>query len=125
MAKQKIKLVLVEDEPALSRVLTDKLTSEGFEVVQIFSGDEAFDAIKNGKPNLVLLDLLLPKKHGFDILADLKADAETQPIPVIILTALGSDDDIKKGIQLGSVDYIVKSQHAIAEIIEKIKTHAK
>jgi DNA-binding response OmpR family regulator len=125
MAKKEIKIVLVEDEPALSRVLTDKLTSEGFKVTQIFAGDEAFDAIKKERPNLVLLDLLLPKKHGFDVLADLKNDAEVSPIPVIILTALGSDEDIKKGIKLGAVDYIVKSQHAIAEIIEKIKANAK
>ena len=125
MAKKVIKIVLVEDEPALSRVLTDKLTSEGFKVTQIFNGDEAFDAIKKEQPNLVLLDLLLPRKHGFDVLADLKGDVETQGIPVIILTALGSDDDIKKGIKLGAVDYIVKSQHAIAEIVDKIKAGAK
>ncbi|TSC73930.1 MAG: hypothetical protein G01um101433_1127 [Parcubacteria group bacterium Gr01-1014_33] len=72
------------------------------------------------KPNLVLLDIILPKKNGFDVLEELKKSPVTNAIPVIMLTMLGRDEDIKKGFELGANDYIVKSQHAVAEIVEKI-----
>jgi len=119
MAKSKI--VLVEDDEILSKVINEELKDAGFSVAWAFDGEEGLKLIKSKKPDLVLLDIILPKKNGFEVLEELKKSPETQDIPVIILTMIGKDEDIKKGLHLGANDYIVKSQHAIAEIIEKIK----
>lgn len=118
MAKQKI--VLVEDDQILSKVLSEELKESGFEVYQAFDGEEGLAMVQAKKPSLVLLDLVMPKKHGFDVLAELKKSPTTKEIPVIVLTMLGQDEEIKKGLKLGANDYIVKSQHAVAEIVEKI-----
>jgi len=115
------KLVLVEDDEILSKVIFKELQDANYKVSRAFDGEEGLRMIQEEKPDLVLLDLVLPKKHGFDVLKEIKASPETSEIPVLILTMLGSDDDIKKGLQLGANDYIVKSQHAVAEIIEKVK----
>ncbi len=118
MAKQEI--VLIEDDQILAKVLFEELKESGFEVQQAFDGEAGLALVQSVKPSLVLLDLVLPKKHGFDVLAELKKSPATKDIPVIILTMLGQDEEIKKGLKLGANDYIVKSQHAVAEIIEKI-----
>lgn len=117
----KIKIVLVEDDEILSKVLYEELAGAGFDMVLAGDGEAGLAAVRKELPALVLLDLVLPKKHGFEVLAELKKSPETQRIPVIVLTMLGADDDIKKGFELGADDYIVKSQHAVAEIVEKIK----
>ena len=116
----KIKIVLVEDDQILSKVIYEELKEAGYDVDRVFDGEEGLKIIRSKKPNLVLLDIVLPKRTGFDVLKDLKASPITKDIPVIIFTMLGRDEDIKKGLKLGANDYIVKSQHAIAEIIEKI-----
>jgi DNA-binding response OmpR family regulator len=118
----KTKIVLIEDDEILAKVLYTELTDAGFEVKQAFDGEAGLAMAKSEKWDLILLDLILPKKHGFEVLAELKKSADTASIPVLILTMLGSDEDIKKGLQLGADDYIVKSQHAVAEIVEKVKS---
>jgi DNA-binding response OmpR family regulator len=123
MSKQKI--VLVEDDEILSKVLFEELKDAGFEVQQAFDGEAGLEIAKSTKPDLVLLDLVMPKKQGFEVLEELKKSLLTKDIPVMILTMLGQDEEIKKGIKLGAEDYIVKSQHAVAEIVEKIKDFLK
>lgn len=118
----KTKIVLIEDDEILSKVLYAELSEADFEVKQAFDGEAGLAMVKSEKWDLILLDLILPKKHGFEVLAELKKSADTASIPVLILTMLGSDEDIKKGLQLGADDYIVKSQHAVAEIVEKVKS---
>lgn len=118
---KKLKIVLVEDDEVLSKVLGEELKESGFDVFRAFAGDEGLKLAKSKKPNLILLDLMLPKMHGFEVLTELKKDPEVKDIPVMILTMLGSDDDIKKGLSLGANDYVVKSQHAVGEIVDKIK----
>lgn len=115
------KILLVEDDEVLAKVLYGELSDAGFEVFQAFDGEVGLRLAREKQPDLVLLDILLPKKNGFDVLMTLKSSPDTENIPVIALTMLGSDDDIKKGMQLGADDYIVKSQHAVTEIIEKVK----
>lgn len=117
---KKARIVLIEDDQILSKVINEELKDAGYDVDLAMDGESGLELVKNKKPDLVLLDLVLPKKHGFDVLEDMKKIHELQKIPVIILTMLGSDDDIKKGIKLGANDYIVKSQHAVSEIIEKV-----
>lgn len=117
----KTKIVLIEDDEILAKVLREELLEAGFEVVNAYDGEEGLDFVRKEMPDLVLLDLVLPKKHGFEVLAELKKSPDTRNVPVIILTMLGADDDIKKGFGLGANDYIVKAQHAVAEITEKVK----
>lgn len=118
---KKIKVVLVEDDEFLSRVLSFRLKDDGLDVVTVDNGAVAFDIIKKEKPNIVLLDLLLPQKDGFQILAELKQDATTKDIPVVILSNLGQQTDINKGLGLGAVDYLVKANFSIKDIVKKIK----
>ena len=119
---KKIKIVLIEDDEILSKVIDEELESSGFDVIKSFDGIDGLEVVKDKKPDLILLDLVLPKMHGFDVLSELKDDPSTKDIPVIILTMLGGDEDVKKGISLGAEDYIVKSQHAVGEIIDKVKS---
>lgn len=120
-AMNKIKILLVEDDEVLSKVVYEELTEAGFESFQAHDGEAGLALAREKRPDLILLDIMLPKKNGFDVLEVLKKSPDTKEIPVIMLTMLGSDDDIKKGLHLGANDYIVKSQHALPEIIEKIK----
>ena len=115
------KIVLIEDDEILSKVIYEELKAVGFSVLQAFDGEDGLKMIKSEKPDLVLLDIMLPKKNGFEVLKEIKGTPEFKEIPFFLLTMLGSDDDIKKGLRLGADNYIVKSQHAVAEIIEKIK----
>jgi DNA-binding response OmpR family regulator len=120
-----MKILIVEDEVALSRVLQDKFRSEGFDASVAQNGEVAFTEASRIKPDIIVLDLLLPKKDGFEVLGELKADADLKMIPVIVLSNLGEDENIKRAIQLGAADYFVKTQHPINEIIEKVKTQAE
>lgn len=115
------KIVLIEDDEILSKVLSTELEDAGFKMAQAFDGEAGLALVRSEQPDLVLLDLILPKKHGFVVLEELKKSPDTKAIPVIILTLLGEDEDIKKGLRLGADDYLVKSNHAIAEIVEKVK----
>ena len=117
-----MKIVVVEDEPSLSDALKDKLTRSGFDVSVVRNGDEAIETIRKVKPDIVSLDLLLPKKNGYKVLEELKEDVELKLIPVVVMSNLGEDEDIKKCLKLGAEDYFVKSQHPIGEIVEKLKS---
>lgn len=119
MSKRKI--VLIEDDEILAKVMVQELKDAGFAVSHAADGEAGAKMVQLQKPDLVLLDLLLPKKHGFEVLEMLKGSPTTKEIAVIIITQLGADADVKKGIQLGAEDYLVKSQHAVAEVIEKVK----
>ena len=117
----KPKVVIVEDDEVLLRVMVAELKDANIEVVAAMDGEEGLKRVRTERPDLVLLDLLLPKKSGFEVLEELKQSTETRSIPVIILSMLGQDEDIKRGLKLGANDYIVKSQHAVGEVIEKVK----
>lgn len=113
-------ILIVEDEDFLVRALKDNLESEGYDVSVARDGEEVFPVITKKKPDLILLDLLLPKKTGFDVLRELRANPEFKLTPVIILSNLGEDSEIKKAFELGANDYYVKAQHPLQEIIDKI-----
>lgn len=115
------KIVIVEDEEALARVLKEKFEDEEFEVELAMDGKAALEIIQKTRPDLVLLDLMLPKRDGIDVLKDLKADNELKHLPVIVLSNLDGDEDIKQAITLGAKDYFVKSQHPIKEVVEKVR----
>ncbi len=115
------KIILIEDDEILSKVLAEELRDVGFEVATAFDGEKGLELTRSAHPDLVLLDLIMPKQNGFEVLKTLKKSPETKDIPVIILTVINADEDIMKGLQLGAQDFIIKSQHAVVEIVEKIK----
>ena len=119
------KILLIEDDPFLSSLLGNRLKKEGFEVVNVKSGNEAGRLLKPEKPDLVLLDIILPGKSGFEVLEEIKSDPQVAKTPVMIISNLGQDIDIEKGRELGVVDYIVKARISIDDLIQKIKNFLK
>jgi DNA-binding response OmpR family regulator len=116
-------ILIVEDEDFLIRALNDNLAAEGYTVDIAKDGGEAVEKIGKKKPNLVLLDLLMPKKDGFYVLEEIRKNPEWKLIPVIVLSNLGEDTSIKRAMEMGADDYFVKSQHPIQEVIEKVKDY--
>ena len=115
------KILFIEDESALQTTFEEILSQEGYEMIPALDGETGLKMAKTKKPDLILLDLILPKVHGFDVLRQLKEDPETKEIPVIVLTNLEGIGDVDKAIGLGATTYLVKAQYTLEEVLEKIK----
>jgi DNA-binding response OmpR family regulator len=116
----KIKVVVAEDEPALGRLITFKLQREAYEVKWANNGGAALDLVRQEKPDIVLLDVMMPVLDGYQVLKKLKEDDNLKDIPVIMLTSKGQERDVVKGIELGANDYIVKPFRP-AELVARVK----
>lgn len=116
------KILLIEDDEILSKVLEQELREEKFDVTQAFDGEAGLEAAQRMRFDLILLDVILPKKNGFAVLETLQASAATKDMPVLMLTMLGSEEDIRRSVRLGARGHIVKSHHAVADIIKKVQT---
>ena len=114
-------ILLVDDDLTLLEMYEDRLKAEGFTIIQATNGEEALKKVREVKPSLIILDIMMPKVNGFDVLKNIRADQEFKNTPVIILTALIQDVDRIQGKKLGATDYIVKSETMPGEIIDKIK----
>ena len=114
-------ILLVDDDLTLREMYEERLKAEGFNIIQATNGEEAIAKARETKPNVILLDIMMPKVNGFDVMKELKADADTKGIPIIVLTALIQDVDRIQGKKLGAADYIVKSETMPGEVIDKIK----
>jgi len=121
----KRKILLTEDELFLSSLLQMKLEQEGFQVQRAKDGEEAMQILETFIPDLMLLDLILPKKNGFEVLESLRQDPRFSKIPVIIISMLGQDTDIARGKSLGVIDYIVKARLSVDELVNKVKDKVK
>lgn len=119
----KKKILLVEDDSALANVYISRLKAEGFDVRHVNNGEDALAAAVEYKPDLILLDAMMPKVSGFDVLDILRNTPETANIQIIMLTALSQDSDKQRAKDLGADDYLVKSQVVIADVVERIKHH--
>lgn len=117
------KVLFVEDDDALAGVYMVRLQAEGFDVKRVANGEEALAAATEYKPDLVLLDVMMPKVSGFDVLDILRNTPETANLKVIMLTALSQEADKKRAQDLGVDDYLVKSQVVITDVIARIKRH--
>jgi len=115
------KILVVEDEAVLQKALADMLGDAAFEVAQAIDGEQAVEMAHSAKPDLILLDLVLPKKHGLEVLQALKEDDATKMIPVIILTNLEDKDDISRALELGAKGYLVKANYDMKEVIAKVQ----
>lgn len=116
-------ILLVEDDDGLANVYQQRLEAEGFTVKRVPNGEDALAVAIEFKPDLILLDVMMPKVSGFDVLDILRNTPETANIKVIMLTALSQDTDKEKAEKLGADDYLVKSQVVIADVVERIKHH--
>ncbi|PIS04962.1 MAG: response regulator [Candidatus Buchananbacteria bacterium CG10_big_fil_rev_8_21_14_0_10_42_9] len=122
MAKSKSQLILlVEDDEFLAELYATKLELEGYEVALAKDGASALKLVSEKTINLVLLDIILPKMDGFEVLSKLKSNSKTKNIPVILLTNLSQKDEVKKGFDLGADDYLIKAHFMPSEVITKIK----
>ena len=116
-------LFLAEDDPLMSRMYEKAFKMNGFELKMTFDGEEAISTLKlmDPKPTLAILDVMMPKKSGFDVLRYMKADETLKKIPVVLLTNLAGQEDAEKGLSLGAILYLIKSQYTPKEIVDKIK----
>lgn len=121
MADNKIKILLIEDDVFLAKMYKIKLDLDGFEVIHSENGEKGLVLASHKKPNIILLDIILPKMDGYQVLSQLKKAEETKNIPVILLTNLGQKEDIDKGLALGANDYLIKAYFTPAEVVNKIK----
>ena len=120
-----ITVLVIEDDKFLRELISQKLIKEGFEVEGAIDGEEGIKMVKELKPAIVLLDLILPGVDGFEVLSRIKGDPTLASIPVIILSNLGQKEDVERGLKLGAIDYLIKAHFTPGEIIEKIKNVLK
>ena len=118
-------VLLIEDDSFLANIYKTKFEMEGFKVSVSEDGESGIEDAKRKHPDLVLLDVLLPKLDGFTVLKKLKEDAALKDIPVILLTNLGQKDDVDKGLELGAEDYLIKAHFKPSETVEKVKAVLK
>ena len=123
MDKRKRKILLVEDDTALASVYRSRLELEGFDVCEANNGEDALSLAVSEHPDLILLDVMMPKISGFDVLDILRNTPETTNIRVIMLTALSQPKDKERAEQLGVDDYLVKSQVVIGDVVERVRYH--
>lgn len=121
MTSLKKKILIVEDDEAILAMYKSKFEADGFLAITAKTGADGLEFAKTEKPDIIMLDVILPQMDGFTVLAELKKDIKTKNIPVIMLTNLGTDEDKEKGEKFGAADYIVKANMTPAEVSEKIK----
>jgi two-component system, OmpR family, alkaline phosphatase synthesis response regulator PhoP len=121
--KDKKKILLAEDDKFICRAYSDGFERAGFAVTVVNDGDAVIGSLEKDKPDIIMLDIIMPSKNGFEVLGDIKMSNDFKKIPVIILSNLGQETDVDKGKELGAVDYLVKSNTSMKEVVEKIKFH--
>ena len=114
-------ILFIEDESVLQKTFGDILGKESYDMISALDGEIGLKLAKSKKPDLILLDLVLPKVHGFEVLKELKSDPGTKDIPIIVLTNLETIEDVNKAIELGAKTYLVKTQYNLEEVVEKVK----
>lgn len=118
-----VKILVIEDDQFLNKVYMNKLGQEGYVVLTAVDGLTGLEKARQEKPGLIVLDIILPKMNGFEVLQELKQDPTVKDIPVIIISNLGQNDDIKRGLDLGAEEYLVKTNYTIDDILKKIRDY--
>ena len=121
MPQDKIKILLVEDDSFLLGMYATKFEMEGFKVIMAEDGEKAVRLALKELPDIILLDIILPKVNGFEVLRQLKATPATANIPVLLLTNLSQKDEIEQGLKMGAEDYLIKAHFMPSEVVDKIK----
>jgi len=115
------KILIIEDEEILLNILKKKLIGEGFEVLTALDGEEGLKTMKENKPDLILLDILMPKKTGFEVMEEMAKDQELKNIPIIIVSNSGQPVELERAKALGAKDCLVKTEFDPQEVVEKVK----
>lgn len=115
------KILIIDDDALMVRMYQTKLKSDGYEVATAADGKEGMEKIKKETPDLVLLDIMMPVMNGLELLKKLKADKETKNLPIVLLSNVGEEADINKGLEMGAVAYLVKASYTPKEVVQKIK----
>lgn len=123
--KKKAKILIIEDEPALRDIYATKLEAEDYTVIQAGDGAEGLNSAIQNLPDIILLDIILPVKDGFEVLKDLRLNPKTKDIPVVILSNLGQTYEVKRGLDLGAEAFLTKANLVPAKIAEKINSVLK
>lgn len=121
MPKEKIKILLIEDNPFLLNMYATKFELENFKVVMAEDGEKGLKTAIKEIPDIILLDIMLPKMDGFEVLKGLKEEKSTQAIPVILLTNLSQKEEVERGLSMGANDYLIKAHFMPSEVVDKIK----
>lgn len=116
------KILFIEDEPALQKALGGFLRANGYEIVAALNGAEGLVSARRYRPDLILLDLILPRQSGLDVLASLRADPSTASIPVIVLTNVESNEAVEQAVALGAKAYLVKTNYTMPQVLEKVRS---
>lgn len=117
-------VLIIEDDFYVTRAYSIKLEKEGINVMSVSDGEAAVDLLKkNNLPDLIILDLMLPKKSGFEVLSNMRANDKWKNVPVIVLSNIGAQEDVQKIKELGIVEYLVKADIGIDEVVEKVKKY--
>src|SRR3990167_3315841 len=125
MTKNIMRLLLIEDDVFFRKFYVEKLKEKGFEVDEADDGEQGLEKIRTVKPDLVVLDIILPKKDGFEVLKTLQGDTLLKKIPVLVFSTLGQETDIEKAKKLGAADYVNKSLFDFNNLLAKINTLTK
>lgn len=123
MAEESKRLLIIEDDPFLLNIYTVRFEKDNFKVYQADDGEKGLKMAKREKPDFILLDILLPKMNGFEVLKELKADQETKDIKVLLLTNLSQRGEVEDGLKMGAVDYLIKAHFMPAEVVAKVKKY--
>ncbi|MBI5079526.1 response regulator [Candidatus Wolfebacteria bacterium] len=115
------KILVVEDDQFLASLLKNRLQKEGFDVLLAKDGEEALDILESTQPELVLLDIILPKKSGFEVMEEVRENPKLEKLAIVIISNLGQSEDMIRGQQLGAIEYFVKAKTPLDELIKKIK----
>lgn len=115
------KILFIEDESTLQRAITRALADQGYKTLSALDGETGIAIAHKELPDLILLDLIIPKKNGFAVLSELKKDSETAHIPIIILTNLEGSADVERALTSGATTYLVKTNYKLEEVVDKIK----
>ncbi len=123
MSKKNIKpkILLIDDEPALQSILKMKFEQEGYQFFGALTGEEGLEIVKKERPDLILLDIIMPEVDGFEVFARLKKMPEAKKCKVVILSNSGREEDIKRGAKMGAADYLVKTRFSLEEMMEKVR----
>jgi len=119
------KILLMEDEAALQKTLSDFLAASGYEVVQALDGEIGSRLAQTENPDLIIMDLIMPRKTGFEVLVDLKKDDKTKDIPILVLTNLEAITDVDRALTAGADNYLVKANYALNDVLAKVKAVLK
>lgn len=121
MAKNGKTILIVEDEPDLLTILSDKFNNEGFTVIAARDGQEGLDNLAKGKPDAILLDIIMPRMDGITMLKNMRENPANKDIPVIVLTNLADSDAVVTSLEHGAFDYLIKTDWQLSEVVKKVK----